>query len=90
MKLNLKVRFQNPIFLIQLFLAVLTPILSYAGLTVQELTTWQSLGELLFDAIRNPYVCGLILISTWNALNDPTTSGLSDSSSALSYTQPKS
>lgn len=89
MKLNFKVRFKNPVFLTQLVLAILTPLLAYAGLTMQDLTTWNALGSLLAEAIRNPYVLGLILISLWNAVNDPTTSGLSDSSGALTYTKPK-
>lgn len=39
MKLNLKVRFRNPVFIAQLVLSIFTPILAYAGLTVQDLTT---------------------------------------------------
>lgn len=89
MKLNFKVRFKNPVFWTQLFLAILTPILAYAGLTMQDLTTWKALYTLLFEAIRNPYVLGLVLVSLWNAVNDPTTSGLGDSSGALTYTKPK-
>lgn len=87
--MNLKVRFKNPIFLLQLALAFLTPILTYAGLTLQDLTSWKSLWELLISAFHNPYVCSLILISVWNAINDPTTSGLLDSPDARSYTTPK-
>ena len=87
--MNLKVRFKNPVFIAQFILAILTPILAYAGLTVQDLTTWQALGNILFDAIRNPYVLGLIVISVWNALNDPTTSGITDSEQAMMYDSPK-
>ena len=87
--MNLKVRFKNPIFIAQLILAILTPILAYAGLTVQDLTTWQALGNILLDAIRNPYVLGLIIISVWNALNDPTTAGITDSEQAMTYDKPK-
>ena len=87
--MNLKVRFKNPVFIAQLILAILTPILAYAGLTVQDLTSWQALGEILLGAIRNPYVLGLIVISVWNALNDPTTAGITDSAQALTYDKPK-
>lgn len=87
--MNLKVRFKNPIFIAQLILAILTPILAYAGLTVQDLTTWQALGEILLGAISNPYVLGLIVVSVWNALNDPTTAGVSDSVQAMTYEKPK-
>lgn len=87
--MNLKVRFKNPVFVAQLILAILTPILAYAGLTVQDLTSWQALGEILLGAIRNPYVLGLIVVSVWNALNDPTTAGITDSAQALTYDKPK-
>lgn len=86
--MNLKVRFKNPVFIAQLILAILTPILAYAGLTFQDLTSWDALGKLLLGAISNPYVLGLIVVSVWNALNDPTTSGVGDSNRALTYTTP--
>lgn len=89
MKINFKVRFKNPIFIAQLLLAIFTPILAYAGLTAQDLTTWKALFELIVDAISNPYVLGLVVVSVWNALNDPTTSGVSDSENALTYKTPK-
>lgn len=87
--MNLKVRFKNPIFIVQLILAILTPLLAYAGLTMQDLTSWAILGNMLLDAIKNPYVLGLIIISVWNALNDPTTAGLKDSKQAMTYNKPK-
>lgn len=87
--MNLKVRFKNPVFIVQLILAILTPLLAYAGLTMQDLTSWAILGNMLLDAIKNPYVLGLIVISVWNALNDPTTAGLKDSKQAMTYNKPK-
>lgn len=78
MNINLKVRFKNPVFITQLILAVLSPVLAYAGLTAQDLTTWSALGNVIVTAIRNPYVLSLVIISVWNAVNDPTTSGISD------------
>lgn len=86
--MNLKVRFKNPVFIAQLILAILTPILAYAGLTFQDLTSWETLGKILLGAISNPYVLGLIAVSVWNALNDPTTAGVTDSTRALTYTKP--
>ena len=86
--MNLKVRFRNPVFLAQLFLSVLMPVLTYSGLTVQDITTWQTLGNLLYNALQNPYVLGLIAVSVWNALTDPTTAGLGDSSRAMTYERP--
>lgn len=89
MKINFKVRFKNPVFIAQLVLAIFTPILAYAGLTAQDLTTWKALEDLIIGAVSNPYVLGLVIISIWNALNDPTTSGVSDSTNALTYKTPK-
>ena len=40
-------------------------------------------------AISNHYVLGLCVVSVWNALNDPTTAGVSDSENALTYEEPK-
>ena len=87
--MNWKVRFKNPLFIAQMILAVLTPILAYAGLTVKDLTTWQALGDLLMGALSNPYVLGLVVVSVFNAVTDPTTSGIKDSEQALTYTKPK-
>ena len=87
--INFKVRFKNPVFIVQLILAILTPILAYAGLTAQDLTTWGTLGNLLLGAVKNPYVISLVLVSLWNALNDPTTAGLTDSALAMTYEAPK-
>lgn len=87
--MNLKVRFKNPVFIFQIVLSIFTPILAYAGLSVKDLTTWKALIDLIINAISNPYVLSLVAVSVWNALNDPTTHGLSDSKQALEYTQPK-
>ena len=90
MKINWNVRFKNPVFYVQIILAVLTPILAYMGLTVQDLTSWAALWNIICSAVSNPYVLGLVAVSVWNALNDPTTEGLSDSDKALTYDKPKS
>ena len=87
--MNWKVRFKNPLFIAQMILAVLTPILAYAGLTVKDLTTWKALGDLIIGALSNPYVLGLVVVSLFNAVTDPTTSGVKDSEQALTYTKPK-
>ncbi|WP_337814790.1 phage holin [Intestinibacter sp.] len=83
MKINWKVRFKNPLFVAQLGMSILVPILAYAGLTVQDLTTWKALGDLLLGAFSNPYVLGLVAISVYNAVLDPTTKGLNDSLNVL-------
>ncbi len=85
MKINWQVRIHNPLWWAQIVLSIITPILGYFGLTAQDLTSWSILGEILLKAISNPYVLVLIAISAWNACNDPTTKGLSDSKKALGY-----
>ena len=77
-RINLLIRFKNPIFIIQLILAVLTPILAYAGLKAEDLTTWDTLLKVLIDALGNPYVLSLVFVSVWNAVDDPTTPGITD------------
>ena len=89
MKINWKVRFKNPMFYVQLILSILTPILAYSGLTATDLTTWAKLGEVLLQAISNPYVLSLVAVSVYNALIDPTTKGIGDSENALTYDTPK-
>lgn len=88
--INWKVRMRNPLFWVQVILAVLMPILAYMGLTVEDLTSWAILGETLFEAVKNPYVLGLVVVSVWNAINDPTTAGVADSNLAMTYVKPHS
>lgn len=87
--MNWLVRLKNPVFIAQIILAILTPVLAYVGLTAQDLTTWGALGRLLLEAISNPYVLSLVVVSVWNAINDPTTSGIKDSKRALKYNEPR-
>lgn len=76
--INLRVRLKNPVFLVQMILAVLTPILAYAGLRAEDITTWNILIKILTDAFKNPYVLSLVFVSVFNAVNDPTTPGFKD------------
>jgi len=90
MKINWKVRLNNPLFYTQVVLAILLPILAYMGLTLQDLTTWFELGKVLLNAVSNPYVLGLVVVSVYNAVSDPTTKGISDSKQAMTYVKPRS
>lgn len=90
MKINWRIRFKNPVWLSQVALAIFLPILSYFGLTAQDMTTWGVFFKTLGDALSNPYVLGLVATSVWSAVNDPTTGSLvSDSKQALTYDKPK-
>lgn len=78
MKIDWKKRFKNPLFIAQLGLSMFAPILAYYGLTAQDLTTWKSVGDLIVNAISNPYVVGTIVVSVWNAINNPLSKGFGD------------
>ena len=87
--LNWKVRFRNPLWWVQVILAIITPIMVYYGVTAPDITTWGLFLDLLGSAISNPYVVFTIVISVWNAVNDPTTAGVYDSIQAMGYKVPK-
>ena len=81
--INWKVRLKNPMFWAQLVLSVIMPILAYLGLTAEDLNSWARLGEVLLQAVSSPYILGLVIVSVYNAITDPTTSGFTDSKRAL-------
>ena len=91
MKINWKVRFnkENIVFISQVIISVVIPILTYFGLQASDLTTWSKVWETFVQAISNPYVVVMAIVSLFNAVTDPTTKGLSDSDTALTYNKPK-
>lgn len=88
MKINWKVRLNNPLWWVQIVLAVFGPILAYFGLMWKDMTTWGAILDLLFAAVKNPVVVVAVAVSVFNAVNDPTTKGLSDSETARAYVKP--
>lgn len=89
MKINWKVRLKNPVFWVQVAVAVVLPILAHLGLKWEDMTTWAALGGVLLDAVKNPVIVVAVIVSVWNAVIDPTTAGVGDSSLALTYEEPK-
>ena len=89
MKINWKVRLKNPVFWVGLAVAIVLPILTYLGMSWEDMTTWAALGDALLHAVKNPVILVSVLVSVWNLINDPTTKGLSDSAQALTYDKPK-
>lgn len=87
--MNLKVRMKNWSFWVSVLISTGAPILAYFGLTAADITTWAALGRVLLEAVSNPYVVGLVLVSLYNALIDPTTKGIKDSAQAMTYEKPK-
>ena len=45
--------------------------------------------ETFVQAVSNPYVVVMALVSLFNAITDPTTRGIGDSTTALTYKNPK-
>lgn len=88
MNINLKLRFKNPVFVVQFLMAIVLPVLAYAGLTVADITTWSAVGNLFKMAFSNPYVLGLVVVNVWQTVNDPTTTGLTDSKTVMKRTEP--
>lgn len=89
MRINWKVRFRNPIFWRNIVISIVAPMLTYCGMNWEMITTWQALGDLFIQAINNPVVLVAVIVSVWNAINDPTTAGDSDSEVAMTYSVPK-
>lgn len=86
--INWKVRFANPVFWVQILCAIVLPILAYLGLSWEDMTTWAALGDVFLQAVQNPVIIVSVIVSVWNAVNDPTTKGLADSARAMGYENP--
>ena len=86
--INWKVRIANPVFWVQVAVAIVLPILAYLGLSWDDMTSWSALGTVFIEAVKNPVILVSVIVSVWNAVNDPTTKGLSDSSQAMTYDKP--
>ena len=88
MSINWKIRIKNPSFWVSVVIAVVTPILAYFGLTAQDITTWGAIWDVIVRAVSNPYVILMVAVSVYNAVVDPTTTGVTDSRQALTYDTP--
>lgn len=88
MKINWKVRLRNPVFWAEVAAAAVLPILAQLGLSWEDMDTWAALWEALTAAVKSPVILTAVAVSVWNAVNDPTTKGLSDSERALGYHEP--
>ena len=77
-KINWKDRCKNPIFWVNVLLSVATPILAYFGINGSDLTSWGSLFGVVLDALKNPYVVWLVVVSLWNNIINPVTKGITD------------
>ncbi len=91
MKINWKVRIKSPQFWIGIIGVILSPVMSYLGLSGSDFTTWESVIGFFRAFISNPYLiatAAMSVLSFLGVMADPTTSGFSDSSRAMTYKQP--
>ena len=91
MKINWRVRAKNPQFWIGLAGVIASPVLAYLGVGYEDLTTWQSVGDVLGRFVENPYLIGTVcmaVLSFLGVLTDPTTKGIGDSIRAMGYDAP--
>lgn len=85
MKINMLVRIKNPWF----WIGLVGVILSAMGISPEDLTSWQAVLDMLIEFISNPFMIGTVGAAVIGVFFDPTTSGLSDSTQAMTYSTPK-
>ena len=90
MNINWRIRIKNPAVWVSIAIAIVTPILAYFGLTAQDMTSWGAIWDVVVQAVSNPYVLLTVAVSVYNAVIDPTSTGVTDSARALQYNAPNS
>ena len=85
MKLNWKVRIKNPYF----WLGLIAVILAAVGVSPESLTSWPILYAQIRALLGNPFAVGCVIVAVLGYINDPTTSGLSDSRQVMGYEKPR-
>lgn len=87
--INWGVRFKNPVFWVQVAASIVLPLVIGIGYAWEDMTSWNTLFDAIVAGASNPVVFVAMLASLWATINDPTTSGISDSLSALTRTTVK-
>lgn len=88
MMINWKVRVKNPVFWVQMALAIGAPMLAGVGLQWEQVTDWPTLGRAIVAAVSSPTILLTMAVAAWGVINDPTTKGLSDGNVAMQYVAP--
>jgi phi LC3 family holin len=83
--MNWKVRIKNPYF----WIGLIGLFLSTVGIEASALTSWDTMLDMLREFTSNPFQIGTFAVALIGIFVDPTTSGLTDSAQALTYTSPK-
>ena len=84
MKMNIPVRMKNPWFWVGLGGVVL----SAMGVSPEMLTSWGAVADAALELISNPFMLASVFMAVLGVFVDPTTSGIYDSSRAMTYIKP--
>lgn len=84
LKMNVPVRFKNWAF----WLGLSATILAAMDVSPEMFTSWELLGQEIVALLSNPFRLGCVILAIIGVFVDPTTSGIGDSSRALTYKEP--
>lgn len=85
MKINIPVRMKNPWFWIGVVSIALTAI----GVDPSLFTSWGAVKDAVLSVLSNPFQLVTMVLAVLAVFVDPTTSGITDSSLAMTYSKPK-
>lgn len=84
MKINIPVRMKNPWF----WVGLVGVVLAAMGVSPEMLTSWGAVADAALELISNPFMLASVFMAVLGVFVDPTTSGVSDSSRAMTYIKP--
>lgn len=84
MKVNIPVRLKNPWF----WVGIAGTVLAAMGVSPEMFTSWAAVGDAVMGLLRNPFQLGCVVLAVLGIFVDPTTTGITDSSLAMSYKAP--
>ena len=85
MKVNVPVRFKNPWFWVGVASVAITAI----GVDPLAFTSWAAVWDGINAVLSNPVQLCTMCLAILSVFVDPTTAGITDSETALTYTAPK-
>ena len=85
MKVNIPVRMKNPWFWVGIVSVAITAI----GVDPQTFTSWAAVWNGIVSVLSNPVQLVTMCLAILSVFVDPTTAGITDSQTALTYTAPK-
>lgn len=85
MKVNIPVRMKNPWFWVGVISVAITAI----GVDPMTFTSWAAVLDGIKAVAQNPVQLVTMILAVLSVFIDPTTAGVTDSETALTYTVPK-